>query len=362
LEGIKEMHGDFIATGVSLPSLDREKKWEFKPKAQKGQQVSGGDILGTVQETTHIEHRVMVPPNVFGKIAEIRGGEFTITDEIGKLEDGTPLRLMHEWPVRKARPFKRKLDPELPFLTGQRILDTLFPIALGGTAIIPGGFGTGKTVLEQTLAKFSSADVIVYVGCGERGNEMTDVLTEFPELIDPKTGEPLMNRTILVVNTSNMPVAAREASIYTGITLAEYYRDQGYDVALMADSTSRWAEALREISSRLEEMPGEEGYPTYMATRPSGRYPHDSRKCPEKKDIPHIWQQGLPVFMREQDEHYVLAAMKDMVLYLLLVRFLLPAVTFRNLLPRLRCELQELFGLSIRPLHIEGISRRLTGR
>jgi V/A-type H+/Na+-transporting ATPase subunit A len=277
LEEIKKLHGDFIATGVTVPSLDRKKKWEFKPKAQKGHKVIGGDILGEVQETPHIVHKVMVPPNVSGTITELKAGSFTILEEIGKLDNGTVLKLMHEWPVRKARPYKRKLDPELPFLTGQRILDTLFPIALGGTAIIPGGFGTGKTVLEQTLAKFANADVIVYVGCGERGNEMTDVLTEFPALIDPKTGQPLMNRTILVVNTSNMPVAAREASIYTGITLAEYYRDMGYDVALMADSTSRWAEALREISSRLEEMPGEEGYPTYMATRLAGFYERAGR-------------------------------------------------------------------------------------
>jgi len=285
LEGIKQLHGDFIATGVTLPSLDREKKWEFNARVEKGEKVAGGDILGTVQETPHILHKVLVPPNVSGTIAEIKSGTYTVTDEIGKLEDGTSLTLMHEWPVRKARPVKKKLDPELPFLTGQRILDTLFPIVLGGTAIIPGGFGTGKTVLEQTLAKFSNADVIVYVGCGERGNEMTDVLTEFPELVDPRTGEPLMNRTILVVNTSNMPVAAREASIYTGITLAEYYRDQGYSVALMADSTSRWAEALREISSRLEEMPGEEGYPTYMATRLAGFYERAGRaQCLGKEE------------------------------------------------------------------------------
>jgi len=277
LEGIKDLHGDFIATGVSLPSLDRKKKWEFNAVAAKGQQVTGGDVLGTIQETSHTLHKIMVPPNVSGKIINLKSGTYTITDVIGILDDGTELKLMHEWPVRKARPVKKKLDPELPFLTGQRILDTLFPIALGGTAIIPGGFGTGKTVLEQTLAKFSSADIIVYVGCGERGNEMTDVLTEFPELIDPRTNQPLMNRTILVVNTSNMPVAAREASIYTGITLAEYYRDQGYNVALMADSTSRWAEALREISSRLEEMPGEEGYPTYMATRLAGFYERAGR-------------------------------------------------------------------------------------
>ncbi len=273
LENIAQASGDFIARGIRTPALNREKKWSFKATVKKGDKVGPGDILGEVQETKSLVHRVLVPPTVKpSTIKNIQSGNFTVLETLGELEDGTKLQLMHRWGVKSPRPIKRKFEPTKPFITGQRIFDVLFPIALGGNAAIPGPFGSGKTVAEQTLAKFSEADVIIYVGCGERGNEMTDVLAEFPELTDPKTGGPLMDRTVLVVNTSNMPVAAREASIYTGITLAEYYRDMGYAVALMADSTSRWAEALREISSRLEEMPGEEGYPTYLATRLANFY------------------------------------------------------------------------------------------
>ncbi len=267
---LKKM-GDFIERGVTAPGLDREKKWEFKPTVTKGTKVAGGDIIGTVQET-HIEHRIMVPPNVSGVIDEIKSGSFTVTACVCKLTDGTELTLMQKWPVRKPRPVRKKLMPDTPLITGQRILDGLFPVAKGGTAAIPGPFGSGKTVTQQQLAKWSDTEIVVYIGCGERGNEMADVLNEFPELEDPKTGEPLMERTILIANTSNMPVAAREASVYTGITIAEYFRDMGYDVSLMADSTSRWAEAMREISSRLEEMPGEEGYPAYLAARLSEFY------------------------------------------------------------------------------------------
>ena len=234
--------------------------------------MSGGDIIGEVEETPGFKHRILVPPGRSGTIARIAGGDFTIAEAVAELADGTTLSLAHKWPAKSARPVRGKESSIVPFVTGQRILDCLFPIALGGTSCLPGGFGTGKTVLEQSLAKHSAADVIVYVGCGERGNEMTDVLTEFPELTDPRTGGPLMNRTVLVVNTSNMPVAAREASIYVGVTIAEYFRDMGYSAAVMVDSTSRWAEALREISSRLEEMPGEEGYPTYLASRLASFY------------------------------------------------------------------------------------------
>ena len=237
-----------------------------------GDKVVAGDVIGEVPETPEIMHRVMVPPGKGGTIKTIKPGSYTVTETVATLEDGTALRLAHEWPVKEPRPVKRKLDPDTPLVTGQRIFDTLFPLALGGSAIIPGGFGTGKTVVEQMLAKHSRVDIVIYIGCGERGNEMTDILLEFPELEDPRTGRPLIERTILVVNTSNMPVAAREASVYTGITLAEYYRDMGYHTLLLADSTSRWAEAMREISSRLEEMPGEEGYPTYLATRTAGFY------------------------------------------------------------------------------------------
>lgn len=259
--------GDFIMRGIVTPALQRNKRWAFKPAVKKMDDVGPGDVIGTIQETEKIEHKVLVPPSVRGRIKEIGEGEFKVIEPVGLLDTGEELFLYQRWPVRISRPFRSRLSPTLPFTTGQRIFDMLFPIAAGGTAVVPGGFGTGKTVAEQTLAKYANADIIIYIGCGERGNEMTEVLYEFPKLTDPTSGFPLMKRTILVVNTSNMPVAAREASIYTGITIAEYYRDMGYNVALMADSTSRWAEALREISSRLEEMPGEEGYPTYMATK-----------------------------------------------------------------------------------------------
>lgn len=268
---IKDSVGDFITRGVDIPALDRKKKWKFKPLVKEGDKVSPGDIIGEVEETSLVVHKIMIPPDVEGEIKEIVDeGSFTVEDTIAVVEtkDGKKeVKMMQKWPVRKGRPYKKKLDPTAPLITGQRVIDTFFPIAKGGTAAIPGGFGTGKTVMLHQLAKWSDADIIVYIGCGERGNEMTDVLREFPELKDPKSGEPLMNRTILIANTSNMPVAARDASVYTGITLAEYYRDMGYDVALMADSTSRWAEAMREISGRLEEMPGEEGYPAYLASR-----------------------------------------------------------------------------------------------
>ncbi|HVP94139.1 MAG TPA: V-type ATP synthase subunit A [Methanoregulaceae archaeon] len=276
LSVLAEMSGSFISRGISVPGLDHAKKWEFIPLAKPGDKVMEGDIIGTVSEF-HLEHRIMVPPGISGTIGEIHPGEFTVDEVICTLGDGTGLKMMQIWPVRKDRPYKKKLDPELPLLTGQRIFDSLFPVAKGGTAMIPGGFGTGKTVSEQTLAKWADARIIVYIGCGERGNEMTDVLTEFPELVDPRTNLPLIQRTIMVANTSNMPVAAREASIYTGITIGEYYRDMGYDVALMADSTSRWGEALREVSGRLEEMPGEEGYPAYLATRLAAFYERAGR-------------------------------------------------------------------------------------
>ena len=274
---LRDSMGDYILRGVTAPGLDHTVKWDFKATAKAGDEVNGGDILGMVQETPTIVHKILVPPKVSGKIKSIKKGKYTVDEVIGTLEDGTELQLMHKWPVREPRPFSRKHPPDIPLVTGTRILDGLFPIAKGGTAAIPGGFGTGKTVTQQTLAKWSDAQIVVYVGCGERGNEMTEVLTEFPHLKDPKTGGPLMDRTVLIANTSNMPVAAREASVYTGITLAEYYRDQGYDVSLMADSTSRWAEAMREISSRLEEMPGEEGYPAYLASRLSEFYERAGR-------------------------------------------------------------------------------------
>jgi len=274
---LQDKMGDYIERGVTAPGLDHSKKWDFVPTSKTGDSVEGGQTIGTVQETPTISHKILVPPKSSGKILELKKGTYTIDDVIGKLDDGTNLKLMQLWPVRVPRPYNKKFRPDIPLVTGTRTLDGLFPIAKGGTAAIPGGFGTGKTVTQQTLAKWSDAQIVVYVGCGERGNEMTEVLTEFPHLKDPKTGGPLMDRTVLIANTSNMPVAAREASVYTGITLAEYYRDQGYDVAMMADSTSRWAEAMREISSRLEEMPGEEGYPAYLAARLSEFYERAGR-------------------------------------------------------------------------------------
>ncbi|MCZ7393924.1 MAG: ATP synthase subunit A [Candidatus Methanoperedens sp.] len=269
---LKDTMGDFIKRGVSANGLSREKEWDFVPTVNKGDKVKGGDIIGTVQETQNIQHRVLVPPTISGTVDEIKSGKFKVDEVICTLSDGKELTMMQKWPVRKPRPVGKKLMPNTPLITGQRILDGLFPVAKGGTAAIPGPFGSGKTVTQQQLAKWSDTEIVVYIGCGERGNEMADVLSEFPELEDPKTGRPLMERTVLIANTSNMPVAAREASVYTGITIAEYYRDMGYDVSLMADSTSRWAEAMREISSRLEEMPGEEGYPAYLAARLSEFY------------------------------------------------------------------------------------------
>ncbi|MGA2160896.1 MAG: ATP synthase subunit A [Methanoregula sp.] len=267
-----EKMGNFIERGVSAPGLSHTKKWTFKPLVKAGDKVEPGAILGEVQET-NIVHRVMLPPNVkAGVVKTIRSGDFTVDEIICTLEDGREYPMIQRWPVRVPRPVREKKNPTIPLITGQRILDGLFPIAKGGTAAIPGPFGSGKTVTQQQLAKWSDAEIVVYIGCGERGNEMTEVLTEFPHLEDPKSGKPLMERTVLIANTSNMPVAAREASVYTGITIAEYFRDMGYDVSLMADSTSRWAEAMREISSRLEEMPGEEGYPAYLAARLSEFY------------------------------------------------------------------------------------------
>ncbi|MDD3842210.1 MAG: V-type ATP synthase subunit A [Candidatus Izemoplasmatales bacterium] len=271
LRVIYESSGDRIPLGIDVPKLNREKLWRFIPKASTGSKVIGGDVLGTVQESSVVVHKIMVPPDINGTLTWIMDGEATIIDIIAKIteEDGNEreICMLQKWPVRKSRPYAKKLAPTEPMVTGQRVIDTLFPIAIGGIAAIPGPFGSGKTVVQHQLAKWADADIIVYVGCGERGNEMTDVLMEFPELKDPKTGEALMKRTVLIANTSNMPVAAREASIYTGITIAEYYRDMGFRVAVMADSTSRWAEALREMSSRLEEMPGEEGYPAYLSSR-----------------------------------------------------------------------------------------------
>ncbi|MGD0534779.1 MAG: ATP synthase subunit A [Methanoregula sp.] len=267
-----EKMGNFIERGVTAPGLSHTKKWTFKPLVKAGDKIEPGSILGEVQET-NIVHRVMLPPNVkAGVVKTIRSGDFTIDEIICILEDGREYPMIQRWPVRVPRPVREKKNPTIPLITGQRILDGLFPIAKGGTAAIPGPFGSGKTVTQQQLAKWSDAEIVVYIGCGERGNEMTEVLTEFPSLEDPKSGKPLMERTVLIANTSNMPVAAREASVYTGITIAEYFRDMGYDVSLMADSTSRWAEAMREISSRLEEMPGEEGYPAYLAARLSEFY------------------------------------------------------------------------------------------
>lgn len=270
LEKLRAAAGDFITKGISVPSLDRERKWEFQPRKAAGDEVVAGDIIGIVQENVIVEHRVMVPIGMKGKIKSITPGSFSVDDTVVVLETEKgeqPLTLMQKWPVRRQRPAAQKISPDAPMITGQRVIDTFFPVTKGGTACVPGPFGSGKTVVQHQLAKWSDVEIVVYVGCGERGNEMTDVLNEFPELIDPHTGESLMKRTVLIANTSNMPVAAREASIYTGITIAEYFRDMGYSVALMADSSSRWAEALREMSGRLEEMPGEEGYPAYLGSR-----------------------------------------------------------------------------------------------
>lgn len=271
LEKMRQAAGDNISKGIDIPALDHEKKWEFVATAKVGDKVSEGDVLGYVDETDVIRHKIMVPPGVSGKVDYLLSGKYNVTEKVGELKlDGGKkysLALAQQWPVRKARPYAEKLPPKVPMITGQRIIDTLFPIAIGGTACVPGPFGSGKTVVQHQLAKWSNVDLVVYIGCGERGNEMTDVLREFPEIIDPRTGKSLMERTVLIANTSDMPVAAREASIYTGITIAEYFRDMGLSVAVIADSTSRWAEALREMSGRLEEMPGDEGYPAYLTSR-----------------------------------------------------------------------------------------------
>ena len=270
LEKLEDLAGSFLTRGVTAPPLNRETKWEFVPTKNVGDEVVAGDVLGTVEETLVLTHKIMVPYGINGRLKDIKSGEYTVDSTIAVIETENgdkEINMIQEWPVRQARPSRRKLDPNEPLVTGQRVIDTFFPVAKGGTSAIPGPFGSGKTVVQHQIAKFADADMVVYVGCGERGNEMTDVLNEFPELIDPKTGESIMERTILIANTSNMPVAAREASIYTGITLGEYFRDMGYNVAMMADSTSRWAEALREMSGRLEEMPGDEGFPAYLASR-----------------------------------------------------------------------------------------------
>ncbi|MFO7951302.1 MAG: V-type ATP synthase subunit A [Bacillota bacterium] len=288
LAAIKEEVGDYITRGVEVSALNRERKWDFVPKVKEGDKVQAGDIIGSVQESSLVEHRIMVPPACApGTVKEIKSGEATITDVVAIIEtDDGPVEvtMLQRWPIRKGRPYKKKMGPYIPMITGQRILDTFFPVAKGGTACIPGPFGSGKTVTQHQLAKWADAEIVVYIGCGERGNEMTDVLMEFPELLDPKSGEPLMRRTVLIANTSNMPVAAREASVYTGITIAEYFRDMGYSVALMADSTSRWAEALREMSGRLEEMPGEEGYPAYLGSRLAEFYERSGRTTCQGSD------------------------------------------------------------------------------
>lgn len=275
LKEFQEVAGDYLNKGVTVPSLNRERKWEFEPVLSAGEKVEAGDIIGTVQETSVISHKIMIPLGVEGTLKSIEKGSFTVTDTVAVVETANGdvnVQLMQKWPVRRGRKYKQKLNPEAPLVTGQRVIDTFFPVTKGGTACVPGPFGSGKTVVQHQLAKWADAQIIVYVGCGERGNEMTDVLMEFPEIIDPNTGQSLMKRTVLIANTSNMPVAAREASIYTGITIAEYFRDMGYSVAIMADSTSRWAEALREMSGRLEEMPGDEGYPAYLGSRAADFY------------------------------------------------------------------------------------------
>lgn len=276
LEAIAKVAGDFITRGIDVPSLNREQKWEFEPTVKVGDEVTAGDILGTVVETELIVHKIMVPPGKGGKVESIEKGSFRVTEAVARV-NGEDILMMQVWPIRVARPVKKQLVPEIPLVTGQRVIDTFFPIVKGGAGSVPGPFGAGKTVIQHQLAKWADAQIVVYIGCGERGNEMTDVLVEFPELIDPKSGKPLMERTVLIANTSNMPVAAREASVYTGITIAEYFRDMGYDVALMADSTSRWAEAMREMSGRLEEMPGEEGYPAYLGSRTAAFYERSGR-------------------------------------------------------------------------------------
>jgi V-type ATP synthase alpha chain len=275
LKEFQEVAGDYLNKGVAVPSLNRETKWDFEPVVSAGEKVEAGDIIGTVQETSVISHKIMIPLGVEGTLKSIEKGSFTVTDTVAVVETANGdvnIQLMQKWPVRRGRKYKQKLNPEAPLVTGQRVIDTFFPVTKGGTACVPGPFGSGKTVVQHQLAKWADAQIIVYVGCGERGNEMTDVLMEFPEIIDPNTGQSLMKRTVLIANTSNMPVAAREASIYTGITIAEYFRDMGYSVAIMADSTSRWAEALREMSGRLEEMPGDEGYPAYLGSRAADFY------------------------------------------------------------------------------------------
>lgn len=281
LDAIMEQAGTNLERGISVPALKRDIKWKFKPIKKAGDYVVGGDVLGTVQETDVVEHKIMVPPNMEGALISLQAGSFTVEDVIGTLKnqkgETVELKLMQKWPVRVGRPYKEKLSPDVPLVTGQRVIDTLFPIAKGGVGTVPGPFGSGKTVVQHQLAKWADADIVVYIGCGERGNEMTDVLNEFPEIRDPRTGKTLMERTVLIANTSDMPVAAREASIYTGITIAEYFRDMGYSVVLLADSTSRWAEALREMSGRLEEMPGEEGYPAYLGSRLAGFYERAGR-------------------------------------------------------------------------------------
>jgi len=289
LDKIQEQAGAFITRGIHVPGLDRDREWEFVATAEVGSAVTGGSILGTVRESTLVEQKILVPPTTKGKLSKLSSGTYKVTDVIGELTDENgethELFMMHRWPVRQARPYVERMNPEEPLVTGQRVIDAFFPLGKGGTACVPGPFGAGKTVIQHQLAKWADAEIVIFIGCGERGNEMTDVLLEFPELQDPRSGEPLMKRTVLVANTSNMPVAAREASIYTGITIAEYFRDMGYSVALMADSTSRWAEALREMSGRLEEMPGEEGYPAYLPARAAQFYERAGRvKCLGSED------------------------------------------------------------------------------
>ena len=277
LQGLAERSGDFMAPGMTLPTLDPDARWSFEPTSETGAIVAGGDVLGVIEERPGMNHRVLVPPGIEGRVADIQKGSFTVSDTVATLDDGTALSLSHSWAIRERRPFARRLPGDRPFITGQRVFDLLFPVVEGGSVAVPGGFGTGKTVIEQSLAKYAKADIMVYIGCGERGNEMAEVLHDFSRLTDPETGRPIMDRTILIVNTSNMPVAARDASVYLGMTIAEYYRDMGYHVAILADSLSRWAEALREIAARLQEMPGEEGYPTYLANRMSRLYERAGR-------------------------------------------------------------------------------------